>query len=76
MNAPRVARPHIPTDPADYARRLRSAVSDVMDGVVTLDEACAARRVDYDKVRAELTARGWKPVRHRQRRSRARRAAP
>lgn len=60
-----LARLPIETGKADAERRMRSAVDDVMDGGVTVYVASRTRRVDYDRLREVLEARGWKPVRVR-----------
>lgn len=72
MSVLREARLRIETSQADAARRLRSAVDDVMDGGISLFDASRNRGVGYEALRTELEARGWKQVRPRQRRSRAR----
>lgn len=57
---------------AEAQNRLVRAVADVMSGDVTLHAACRNRGVSDDALRAALAERGWKPVRHRGTRSKAR----
>lgn len=72
-SVPGEARIRIETGKADAERRMRSAVDDIMDGGMSITEASRNRKVDYDALRAELDRRGWKHIRVRNRRSRARR---
>ena len=74
MTAAREARIRIETGKEDAERRMRSAVDDVVDGGVAVYAASRNRGVDYDKLREALASRGWKHIRVRNRRSRARRA--